>query len=324
MGADELREEDFGEERLADLRHRVAAAMQAEQLSAASVAREAGIGGSTFPAWLKNSYAGNNAAIGLQAQRWLTSRLARARTKSMLRTPPSFTWTPSAKVFVAVLEHAQFAPDLSVIVGAPGIGKTAASRQYREQNSNVWMLTCEPSGGSPRLMLENLAEAVGVAAAGASGHRVSKEIVRRITRSGGLILVDEAQHLSSQSLDQLRTIHDLSEIGVALVGNPQVFGRLEGGAHREHFAQLYSRVGMRVSRPAAQRGDIDALLDAWGLEDKRVRASCHVIARRGGMLRTMTKVLQQAFQRAQGDALTEDHVLDAAQQLGAGPQRDAA
>ena len=322
MGSEQLREEDFGEERLAELRSQVAALMEAEQVSAASVAREAEVGNSTLSAWLRNSYNGNNAAVGVQMHRWLASRKARTRTRTTLRRAPAFVWTAASRAFVNVMEHAQFAPDLSVIVGAPGVGKTMTAHRYISAHPNVWMLTAEPCSGNPRAMLEDMAEAVGVPALGNSGQRVSKAIVRRIAKSGGLILVDEAQNLSSQSLDQLRTIHDMSEIGVVLMGNPEIFGRLEGGAHRKHFAQLYSRVGMRVTRPQAARGDVDALLDAWEIADKGVRGLCHAVARGGGALRTMTKVLQQAHQRAEGGALSETHVLEAAQQLGAGPQSE--
>ena len=325
MGADELREEDFGEERIAALRHEVAGKMASLQLTAQALAREAEVGFSTAQAWMKGVYNGNNAAVAIKLARWLTSSEARSRTQMAMRAAPDFVWTPSARAFVAVMEHAQFAPDLSVVSGAPGVGKTTTVRQYARHHASVWTLTAEPVFGGPRALLEDLAEAVGVPALGSSGQRVSKAIVRKIERSGGLIVVDEAQHLTSITLDQLRTLHDLSGIGVVLVGNPTMFSRLEGGGHRAQFAQLYSRVGMRVARPSAQRGDVDALLDAWGIEERGMRQLCHAVARRGGALRAMTKVLRQAYLRADGAsvALAEQHVLDAAQQLGAAPELEA-
>ncbi len=320
--ADELREEDFGEERVADTRARVAAAMEAERLSAAAVGREADVGQSTVHAWLKASYSGSNAAVAFKMARWLASRQARVRTQAGLRQAPDFVATPASRAFVTVMEHAQFSPDLSVIVGDPGVGKTTTGQHYASQHANVWMLTAEPCCTVPRALLEDLGEAVGATANRNSGWLLSKAIVRKLTRSGGLILVDEAQHLSSQSLDQLRTIHDLSRVGVVLMGNPAIYGKLEGGAQRKQFAQLYSRVGMRLSRPRATRGDVDALLDAWELADKPARELCHAVARSGGALRTMTKVLRQAHLRAdgEGEALCDRHVLAAAQQLGVGPQ----
>ena len=326
MGNDELRKEYFDEERVAEVRAAVAQLMQAEGISNSALAREADIGVSTVSSFLPAKYAGDNAEQALKLSRWLTSRRARERTNNAVRRGPRYVVTPTGNAIAAVLEHAQFAPDLSVIVGVPGVGKTTTVRQYANRNANVFVLTAEPTGASPRALLEDLGEAVGVAALGSSGQRVSKAIVRKLRGSSGLIVVDEAQHLSSLSLDQLRTIHDLAEVGVALVGNPAIFARLEGGTNRGQFAQLYSRVGMRVSRKGATKADVDALLDAWELTDKAARDLCHAVARAGGALRSMTKVLRQAHLRADADGtpVTDEHIMASAHQLGAAPREEAA
>src|ERR1035437_1267786 len=47
--------------------------------------------------------------------------------------------------------------------------------------------------------------------------------------TGGLLVIDEAQHLSVAALDQIRSIHDATDLGIALVGNQQVYARLTGG-----------------------------------------------------------------------------------------------
>ena len=326
MGADDLKDDDFGAERVVELRREVQEVIDRAGLSYGAVAREASVSASTVSAWMNGTYAGSMASIAVKLQRWVNGRRSRAQATSTLRRGPGFTFTPTAKAFTSVLEHAQHAPDLAVIVGAPGVGKTTTARQYASQVANVWLLTAEPCFGQPRAMLEYLAQVVGVSAPGVSGQRISRAIVDRISRTGGLIIVDEAQHLSSVTLDQLRTIHDLSDIGVTLLGNPSVYGRLDGGNRREHFAQLWSRIGMRVRRDGAQKGDIDALLDAWAVEDAEARAACRAVGLRGGALRSMTKVLRQAHLRLgnEGATLTQQHVLAAAQQLGVLPVEDAA
>lgn len=318
MTSEELREVDFGDERVAELRRQVAALMEEERLSAGLVGREADVGQSTVAAFMKGTYNGNNAAVSVKLAKWLSARAARIRTTATFRRAPGFVVTPAARAFFAVMEHAQFAPDFCVIVGEPGVGKTSAAMHYQAQTRNVWMITGEKCATTPGALLMDLAEAVGLGSVDRELKRISRAIVRKVRDTGGLIVADEAQNWSSDALDQLRTIHDLSGLGVVMIGNPTIYARLEGGTKRANFAQLYSRLGMRVTRPRATKADVDALLDAWALTDTACRDLCHVAAGRGGALRSMTKALRQGFLRAdaEGEELAEKHLRAAMQQLG--------
>ena len=145
-----------------------------------------------------------------------------------------------------------------------------------------------------------------------------KMVVRKLVNLQALLIVDEAQHLSSQALDQLRAFHDLAQCGIALLGNHSIFRRLEGGTRSADYAQLFSRVGMRLDRKKPHSDDIEALLDGWAIEDKSVRRVARAVARRPGALRAMTKVLRQAHLRANADGgpVSEAHMIAAARQLG--------
>ena len=117
-------------------------------------------------------------------------------------------------------------------------------------------------------------------------------------KRGGLLIIDEAQHLSPEAHDLIRAIHDDADIGVALLGNEAIHTRLEGDGKRERFAQLTSRIGVRMSKPKALRSDIDALLTAWEIEGAAERALLHAIARKPGALRLMSKTLKLAHMMA--------------------------
>jgi DNA transposition AAA+ family ATPase len=170
-------------------------------------------------------------------------------------------------------------------------------------------------------VLEYLAEAIGVPSRGMSTQQLSRSLTRRMTGSQGLILIDEAQHLTSQTLDQLRMFYDLADVGMALMGNEAVHARLEGGARAAQFAQLFSRVGMRLARPRALKGDIEQLMDAWDIAGKGERALLAQIAKRPGALRNLTKVLRMAHMlgSAEGaEAVAETHISMAWERLSAG------
>ncbi|GGG30790.1 transposase [Caldovatus sediminis] len=304
------------------VRAEIRAVMAAERLAMTEIARQAGIAYGSLTAWMGGHYQGRGERIAEQARRWLASRQAQARTRALLPAAPGFVATPTAEAIFATFEHAQHLPELVVVTGAPGVGKTAACRAYQTRAPNVWILTAEPVHATPRALLDDLAEAVGIADRGLSSQRLSRAIAQRLRGSGGLVVVDEAQHLPSVALDQLRMIHDLAEVGVALVGNETVYARLEGGARAAHYAQLFSRVGMRLARPRPQRGDIEALLDAWGVAGKGERGLLQVIARKPGALRNLTKVLRVAHMLAGGEgaaAVAEAHIRMAWERLSGAP-----
>jgi DNA transposition AAA+ family ATPase len=167
----------------------------------------------------------------------------------------------------------------------------------------VCVVTAEPAWNTPRMLLDCVAQALAITEK-YSAQKVSRAIVDRLRFTGGLLIVDEANHLSSASIDQLRTFHDLAEIGIALVGNATVYSRLEGEGRKPQFAQLFSRIGMRLSHARPHDRDIDLLLDAWGIETAPERELLGIIARQPGALRIMNKTLRMALLTAGARAVT--------------------
>jgi DNA transposition AAA+ family ATPase len=293
------------------VRAELRALMAAEGLSQKALSVLCGVPYGTFSAWMGGSYAGRGDRIAEAARRGIEAHRAKARTRALAPKAPGFVATPTAEAIGGVLEHAQHMPELVVITGGPGVGKTTTAQAYRARHPNVWLLTGEPVHGTPRALLDELADTLGLAASGLSSQRLSRAVTARLRGTGALVIVDEAQHLTSQTLDQLRALHDLAEIGIALLGNETVHARLEGGTRAAHYAQLYSRVGMRLARPKPQKSDIDALLDAWGVEGKAERALLHLIGRKPGALRGLTKVLRIAHMLAGAvgaEAVAERHL----------------
>jgi DNA transposition AAA+ family ATPase len=294
-----------------DLRARFRAAIEVRGLSVAEAAKRAGIAYSTLAAFLTGKYTGDNARVAQQAELWLRTLEEETIARAALPVLPTFVPTPSAAAFLDVLGHAQYVPDLVVITGGAGVGKTSACLEYQRTHPNVWLLTGEPSCASSHAMLEYLCEIIGINENAPS--RRSRAIVRRVTGSNGLIIVDEAQHLTSQALDQLRTLHDKGGIGLALVGNEEVYTRLDGGARKAQFAQLFSRVGMRIQRVRPLARDVDALLDAAAIAGAAERKLLRAVAAKPGALRGMAKTLRVAHMLAaqDGGTIAERHLTDA-------------
>lgn len=280
------------------IRADVRALMAAETLTMKDIARACGVAYGTFSSWMGGTYQGRTHHVAAEARRGLDAHRTKARTRAMAPAAPGFVPTATAEMFLGGLEHAQHMAELVVITGGPGVGKTTAAREYRVRNPNVWLMTAEPVHATPRALLDDLADAVGIDARGMSGQRLSRAITIKLRGTGGLLIIDEAQHLTSQTLDQLRSLHDLAGLGIALLGNETVYARLEGGTRAAHYAQLFSRVGMRLTRVRPVQADVAALLDAWGVAGAAERALLKQIAAKPGALRGLTKVLRIAHMLA--------------------------
>jgi len=254
---------------------------------------EMGVGYSTIYAWLNGTYEGRNDEVATKLERWLDARRLRQRQAMLAPKRPDFIMTPSAQAYWGVLQHAQHTPDMVSIINAPGTGKTSTAEEYQRRVSNVWRITGMPAYNTPRALLDDLADVLDIDEK-YSSHSVTKAIIKRLRNTGGLIIVDEAQHYTSESLDQLRSLHDTAAIGIALMGNEVVQKRLEGGARAVQFAQLFSRIGYRLKRSGPKKGDIEALIAGWGIDGDEERRELMGIAQRPGALRVMGKVLHAA------------------------------
>lgn len=317
----DVAEPNMSPEDIEAVRARVRAVMAERKMAMTDVARQVGVPYGTFSSWMGGTYKGRNGHYAELTLHWLNGLEAADRTRALAPRAPAFVPTPTADAILATIEHAQYMPEMCVVTGAPGVGKTSTGRWYAARNPNVWLLTAEPAMSSPRALMDELAEAIGVQERGLSSQRLSRTLVRRMTGSNGLILIDEAQHLTSQTLDQLRMFHDLASVGIALMGNESVYARLEGGTRAAQYAQLFSRVGMRLQRPRALKGDVDKLLDAWEVGGKDERALLLAIAKKPGALRNVTKALRMAHMLAGAEgaeAVGEGHIRMAWERLSRG------
>ena len=305
------------------LLRRTRAALAAGGLSQARAAQQIGLSDSALSQWLADKYRGQTAAVEAKVARWLDARAEQAALAAQLPAAPEYVETPAARRIAAALSWAQMAADLVVVYAGAGMGKTLAARAYAAERPNVWTATMTPAAQALGPCLERAAAACGLLPASARQVRAAQleaDLLERLHGSHGLLIVDEAQHLGARALEGLRSIHDGSGVGLALLGGESLYVRLTGGSRSAEYAQLFSRIGRRVRFSRAGQGDVDALLAAWGLSDAAVRAAALDIARRPGALRGLTKTLRLAALLASGSPPPADEKTDAA----GSPRRAAA
>lgn len=295
-------------ERARVLRVELQAVMDRDGLSAASVGSQSGIGVSTVRAWLNDTYSGRVDNVNAKVEAWLKAQSSRDRFRRTVAKAPGFLDLPTADTFMSVFEFTQMGPDMGLITGGAGIGKTTAAEEYQQRSPNVWVMTAVPTMSSPNAVLNALRIAIEMTEGRARD--LEENIVRKLRGTGGLLIVDEAQHLKKESIDTLRSLHDRAKIGVVFMGNESLRKRIEGMSRDADFAMIFSRVGMRKKRDKPITKDIALLLDAWGVVDQECRGTLRWIALQPGALRQMNKVLSYARMLARGDGRDAETMRD--------------
>lgn len=279
------------------------------------LARESGISKARLSLWLNGKYIGNNEAVCADLVRWLKSRQA---GEGVSVGVTDWQPTPTGNRILRVLLYAQNGPDMALIYGGAGVGKTFAARRYQEENSNVWLATMTPAVKSVPACLGRVAAALGLSDCPRSAIALENAIIRRLEGTKGLLIVDEAQFLSSESLEAVRSLYDASGSGIAFMGNEIIYTRVTGGVRQAQFAQLFSRIGFRLRLAEPEQGDVEAILARHGVQDVKMLKLCHGIAKESGALRGLCKALRLAALMVAEDGadLSPEHVQAAWAELG--------
>lgn len=164
------------------------------------------------------------------------------KKKAVAPRAPEFAPTSVSRVVQNAIAYAHLRGVISVVYGDAGVGKTSTVREYVKNDKLALLVTISPTYASITGVNDLIAEQLGVRER--VSRRITKEIVERLKGSGRVLIVDEAQHLTVRALNHLRCLSDESGIGVALIGNEEVYSKLRGSGKAD-FAQLFSRVGMR-------------------------------------------------------------------------------
>ena len=220
--------------------------------------------------------------------------------------PDSWIETPTLRRVVAALAIAREMGDVVAIYGAQGVGKTSAALAYTSSvpcsapdplpNACVWYVAAHPAIAGVVPLLKAVCDAVAACptdrAAGAA--ELHEAAARRVESRKGLLIVDEAQHLTAAALEQLRAIHDASGVGLALIGNRDLYARLVGGKGSTDLDGLRARIGRRLNIDASTPEDAAALADAWGVTSSAGRKLLRDICASAGGLRSAVKALRLA------------------------------
>lgn len=266
-------------------------------LSQAVAARLIGISPTVVSQFLGGTYPGDVAGVASKVSAWLAMQ-ERARAMAPgARQADTFAMTPVAQDILASLQmiQGQRKPAATMIAGAPGVGKTATILHFAATNPNVWVVTCVNGAGRPIDLVKALARGLGLSIVGLGVFDTIARIEDATARTRGMLILDEAQHLSKAALDTARGIYEQCGVHLALCGDLTLVPKTDA------MPQLNSRLLRPVEVRRVTADDVAMVAAQFGvIDDASVSRLCDVAAK-NGRLRKVEKVLRHAAFVMSGD-----------------------
>lgn len=299
----------FTDQEHGELRDRVKG-MVRPGLSQADIGRQAEIAPATLSQYLNAKYPGDNDGVAATLLKWVNAQDKARAMQDRLPVAPLYQPLQTSEEIMLKLAYARRAGRIVSICGAPGVSKTATATQYKHETPRTWMSAMDPSTRGVNTCLVAILEAMGDPEAKGTPQALSRRIVQRVMEAESLIIVDEAQQLSDQSVEQLRAINDRvrssgGRVGIALMGNQLAYSRMAHDGSRPAFAQVSSRMAQRmwIIKPAAL--DVEVLAKAWAEANDEIMtpaalAYCQTIAAKPGGLRNVEMSMESALMAAWG------------------------
>jgi DNA transposition AAA+ family ATPase len=282
--------------------------------SKAEVARRANMAEGTFSQWYSGNYGGRLDTQNLKIRQWIDQVGEMSAVSAGMQAAPGYLETRISKEILRTFSYAQQLASMAIITLAAGMGKTMTARHYCATRPHAYLATMSPHTRTPHGMLIELAAALGVTQKDPA--KLHRAIGAKLQRNGKqcLLIVDEAQNLIDTAVDQLRSLVDLHECGVVLLGNDEFYGRYtrRDSDERGHsFAQIKRRISIRIRKLSPYPEDVEALIDAWGIEEPGSRKFLTGVGMKPGALGQIDQTLRLASMVAGTDRPTEKHIREA-------------
>lgn len=278
-----------------DLRARARTAMRTTKTSLRELGLRLGLQHQALSRWtMGTEFDAERVLVEPKIRAWL-EQLEEERAAAHPRDADSpFLTTPTSERILSALAYTKAQGDLSIIYGAPGVGKTRSILHFVASYQHVWHATIRPSCASTLGTLQEIGRAIGLHVIGLGARELSQHIIEHVRNVQGLIVLDEMQHLHLKAIEEVRAIHDESGVGIALSGNDAGYGKLTGGVRSMQFAQIFSRIGLRLHVGPPDARDVQVITEHFGLKDGNAIDLLVRVGSRPGGLRSVTKILRLA------------------------------
>jgi len=180
------------------------------------------------------------------------------------------------KLIVAACKFARTLRCFSVITASPGVGKTRSLEEYTALTNNVILIKPNPMMSQGALLDQLVKATHAIVQSGSQYKKGSREerfiaVYEALKGTDYLLILDEANTVSSGAIETLRRIRDNAQVGVVLVGTQQLTNIIKPGLQ---FDQLSNRVSFwpktieSITREDADNVTQAGFAELEGLDEK--------------------------------------------------------
>lgn len=208
----------------------------------AALARAAGINKGRVHQILAGTYPSSPTA----ALAAMTNVVQREHDRARHNIGMVFAPTSVYRLVVAACHRAHLYRNFAVVSAFVGTGKTVSIKRYADEHANTYLLEATP-GMTAEVLLTDLVEMTDAVVARTNRHSQGtraerlRAVIRALKGTDSLLILDEAENTTTQTLEYVRRIRDLAEVGVVLSGSEKLQPMLRDP--RGRFGQISSRVG---------------------------------------------------------------------------------
>lgn len=282
-------------------------------LSRTEMSAHCDIAKGTLGPWLDGKYQGRNDNIARKVMQFKQQVEADLARNAALPVKPGFFETETSREIEDALSLAHTGRIVVVGMG-PGTGKTMTIEEYRHKVPYVFVATMMPSSKRLVQMIRQVLDALGMKTSRIMASDGSTEVIKRLKGKRALLVIDEANHLSIDAIEEIRAWQDATQCGLALLGNNELIREINSGKNRTQLARLNSRIAWELEREVPTEEDVRLFCDAWQIEDPAMRKLLREIAttQDSGGLRECRQLIEIAslFAGNEGRGLTVDDLRD--------------
>ena len=231
-------------------------------LSQASIARSIGISASALSQYMRGIYTGDVEALEKKINIYIENYHEQSGDDNKM----AITQTADLTMVDCTCSEIVINQEMGVIYGKAGTGKTVAIKDWASKHPEAVLVETLPMMSAKELLLTIL-EALGQRNAQGSTVKLIKDIAKLFKKSERVLLIDEAENLTTKSLEAIRRIHDFSQVPVVLIGTYALIQNLKG--RNGELLQLYSRINNKWEMRGLSDDDRQTLFGDLGNHIKR-------------------------------------------------------
>lgn len=261
------------------------------ELSQAELAKKIDKSEATVSQWLKGKYPGNTDSIDEAVEKFLNfnSEMQQQATNSDI----PFVLTSVAKQIFTYAKLCQQDCEIGIIHGGSGLGKTTAIEEFAKNNHGVIILEPDEDCGA-KILIAELYEKLGLSGQTKPIYQ-KKEILKKLTGSNFLVIIDEGENLRTPCFKALRKLHDKARdtFGLLFVGTHRLYHnllRLKGD-----FEYLTNRIGYNHQLERLKEDDIKTITKTL-ISDEGLATLCW--QKSNGNARILTKIIKRSIKLA--------------------------